>query len=394
MANVALLFIVLSLRVLVAFVPPQPWLGRTVDSSRRSVSTSKAPPVDSSSEEVDITGGDKVGQLGRPHTESSRAKISAANKGKVPWNVGKSHSEETRLLIAEKTREAMLRRKSLKLQELGLTQEDYDLQRLQQKKEKKRSTVKGGLTEEGRRRISESVKERWKDPEYRAKYTVANKGARNHSEATRARISEAITLKWQQPEYREKVKSKPTEEVRARISHTLKNKWQQQDFRDRMLAQQFPRTEEWKNKLSESIKNKWQDPEYRASVTSGIRSSNKTLVRRPFDPSRPPRPRRPSSSSTRLPRAPRMTAEERRARRKQERQERQEKERVRKAAFKLAKEDQKKSGGASRLKELLGRELWFEEKVSPSLLLSPVSLPSFLPSTTLTTLPPKPLMRR
>jgi len=379
-----LLCLVLSLRVLMAFVPHRPWLGRTVDSSRRSVSTSKAPPVDSS-DEIDITGGDKVGQLGRPHTESSRAKISAANKGKVPWNVGKSHSEETRLLIAEKTREAMLRRKNLKLQELGMTQEDYELQRLQQKKEKKRSMVKGGLTEEGRKRISESVKERWKDPEYRAKYSVANKGARNHSDATRARISEAITLKWKQPEYRDKVKSKPSEEVRARISHTLKNKWQQQDFRDRMLAQQFPRTDEWKSKLSESIKNKWQDPEYRASVTSGIRASNKTMVRRPFDPSRPPRPRRPSSSSTRLPRAPRMTAEERRARRKQERQEWQEKERARKAAFKLAKEDQKKSGGASRLKELLGRELWFEEKVRSSLLSPPL-----MHTTTLSPLYPNP----
>jgi len=47
----------------------------------------------------------------RAHTEASRQKISQANKGKVPWNVGQSHSEATKRKIAEKTREAMARRK-------------------------------------------------------------------------------------------------------------------------------------------------------------------------------------------------------------------------------------------------------------------------------------------
>lgn len=48
---------------------------------------------------------------GRPHTDSSRAKISASNKGKQPWNKGGSHSEETRRKIAEGTRRAALKRK-------------------------------------------------------------------------------------------------------------------------------------------------------------------------------------------------------------------------------------------------------------------------------------------
>ena len=47
---------------------------------------------------------------GRPHTVSSRAAISAANKGKTPWNVGKQHSEETRRRIDEGTRKAMARK--------------------------------------------------------------------------------------------------------------------------------------------------------------------------------------------------------------------------------------------------------------------------------------------
>ena len=48
---------------------------------------------------------------GHPHTVESRLKISMANKGKTPWNVGKKHSEETKRKIAEKTKAAYLRRK-------------------------------------------------------------------------------------------------------------------------------------------------------------------------------------------------------------------------------------------------------------------------------------------
>ena len=50
---------------------------------------------------------------GHPHTAESRAKISAANKGKVPWNQGKKHSEETRRRIAEGTRRAIERKAEL-----------------------------------------------------------------------------------------------------------------------------------------------------------------------------------------------------------------------------------------------------------------------------------------
>lgn len=46
---------------------------------------------------------------GRKHTASARAKISAANRGRVPWNKGRQHSEETRARIAAATRAAMNR---------------------------------------------------------------------------------------------------------------------------------------------------------------------------------------------------------------------------------------------------------------------------------------------
>lgn len=55
---------------------------------------------------------------GRPHTASSKAKISMANKGKVPWNKGGSHSEETRRKIAEGARRNALKRKEATAQSL------------------------------------------------------------------------------------------------------------------------------------------------------------------------------------------------------------------------------------------------------------------------------------
>jgi hypothetical protein len=106
-------------------------------------------------------------RIGHAHTEESRAKISAANKGKLPWNAGKKHDEVTKLKIAEKTREAMAKKKLERAQALGLTLEEYDMRKKQVKKEKQKENNKGGLTEEGRRKISESVKKRWESPNYK-----------------------------------------------------------------------------------------------------------------------------------------------------------------------------------------------------------------------------------
>ena len=120
---------------------------------------------------------------GRKHTEESKAKIAKANKGKKPWNVGKKHSEETRARIAERTRIAMAERKQAKLDALGMTIEEYNLSREKKLKEKRKAKAKGGLTPEGRKKISESVKKRWEDPSFRERYSLANKGNRNSTTA-------------------------------------------------------------------------------------------------------------------------------------------------------------------------------------------------------------------
>jgi NUMOD3 motif len=81
--------------------------------SVESVPKSKSKKVKVTTDTVDL------GPVGHPHSEESKARISAANKGKVPWNVGKKHSEETKARIAEKTKEAMLKRRIATALELG-----------------------------------------------------------------------------------------------------------------------------------------------------------------------------------------------------------------------------------------------------------------------------------
>ena len=72
------------------------------------------------------------------------------------------------------------------------------------------------------------MKKRWQDPAYRERYTLANRGNRNHSDETKAKISAAIKAKWEDKEYRAKVNilHRPSQDVRNRISQTLKKKWQ------------------------------------------------------------------------------------------------------------------------------------------------------------------------
>jgi hypothetical protein len=148
-----------------------------------------------SSEDIATISSTETKKSGYVHTEESKAKISAAKKGKMPWNVGMSHNEETRRLIAERTKEAMQRKKLERAAALGLTLEQYDQRKKTVKREKQQAQNKGGLTEDGRKRISESMKRRWEDEEYRAKTKL--QACRNHSNETKARISEAIKLKWQ-----------------------------------------------------------------------------------------------------------------------------------------------------------------------------------------------------
>ena len=63
---------------------------------------------------------------GHAHSNESKAKISAANKGKVPWNLGRQHSEETKRRIAEKTKESYLKKNLAEADKLGLSLEEME----------------------------------------------------------------------------------------------------------------------------------------------------------------------------------------------------------------------------------------------------------------------------
>jgi hypothetical protein len=73
---------------------------------------------------------------GYTHTSSSKAKISAANKGKVPWNKGTPRSDEVRTRIAEGVRKRNRERFLVMLAEENITEEEY-LERKKADKKKK-----------------------------------------------------------------------------------------------------------------------------------------------------------------------------------------------------------------------------------------------------------------
>ena len=232
---------------------------------------------------------------GYAHTDESKAKISAGNKGKTPWNQGKKHSEETRQRIAEKTKQAALQKKLTMATELGMTLEEFDQHKKDQaliKQQLKKgllitapngtiipspnaTSLKGGLTEDGRKRISESIKARWQVDAYRQKYTL-QKG-RQVSQETRQRISEALKMKWQDDDYRLKCTALSiSTEQREKISNTLKNKWNDPEFKSKMTANlSYHRSPEWRANVSQKIKDLWNDPVYRSKVIQGYKNTSR-----------------------------------------------------------------------------------------------------------------------
>lgn len=267
------------------------------------------------------------------------------------------HSEETKRKIAENTRAANTRKKLQQAMALGMSLEQYEAFVLQEKEQKRQSKLKGGLSSEGRQRISESMKARWSSPGYKENYSNSTKGSRNHSEETRSRISEAIKLKWQDEAYRSKERVGPSAEVRARISAKLKSKWEDPEFRLMMMNHSFVRTNEWKLMISDKIREKWLDPTYRTAVEQSVRayfnSKGSSSSGR-----RHSRPRR-SSSSSRV----RLSPEEVFRKRADALLLKEETARIRRETLQMAKMAARRKDKGTNLKEILGGELWFEEKV-------------------------------
>jgi hypothetical protein len=141
---------------------------------------------------------------GYTHTSASKAKISAANKGKTPWNKGKTRSEEVKQRIAEGVRRKNRERFLLKLQEMGITEEEYEAKKKEERRIKDaerraRRTENGGYkpTEETKAKISKVLKEKFAKGEIKKReYSGPFRKGFTHSEETRAKISESLKKKW------------------------------------------------------------------------------------------------------------------------------------------------------------------------------------------------------
>ncbi|CAB1117401.1 unnamed protein product [Ectocarpus sp. CCAP 1310/34] len=235
---------------------------------------------------------------GRPHTVASKAKISAANKGKKPWNVGVGHSEETRRKIAEGARNAARKRRQKTAESMGMTLEEYE----EMKRRKPAGKRDPAVTEETRKKISARLKAKWQDPSYRErrKQCMPNRKGVPHTEETKARISAAVKNKWNDPVYREKITNmERSEETRAKIGQIIREQWANPVTREERLKNMAPRTEEHNQKIAASVRSKWLDPEYKKRTSEAMRKAAHDRIIASGGVPKPPRVRRP-----RVPRAP------------------------------------------------------------------------------------------
>lgn len=244
---------------------------------------------------------------GFTHTTASKAKISAANKGKIPWNKGKSRSEETRARIAAGVRAKNRERFLKKLEDLGMTEEEYEQQKKEGRRQKEaerraRRTEKGGYrpTEATKKKISKILKTKWANgemPKRRIDKSKVRRGFK-HSKETREKISAALRKRWAEDEsYRNNMVVKSTKvnghlETRKRISETLKAKWKDPEFRSKMLSKMqsrngmtVKRDAEYRKKISDAMKKKWRDQSYREKTMSSIKKRAEEMAKL-----RPPKP--------------------------------------------------------------------------------------------------------
>ena len=232
---------------------------------------------------------------GFSHTTTSRAKISAANKGKVPWNKGKPRSEEVKARIAAGVRAKNRERFLEKVAGMGLTEEEYEAQkrekrRIRDEDRRARRTVNGGYrpTEETKKKISQILKEKHAKGEVKPRSKIDPSKVRKgftHSEETRKKISESLRKRWRDDEgFRTSMKKSYSsrEDVRKRISLSLKKKWQDPEFRNTMMEKMSERksgkdamnyNKSHRKKISDAMKLKWQDASYREKTTSSIQKA-------------------------------------------------------------------------------------------------------------------------
>ena len=238
---------------------------------------------------------------GRLHTPESRAKISAANKGRTPWNAGRKHSEETRQRIAEATRKAMQRRmEERKLERERLRLDEPQVYQALVAKEAAAEAAAAALKEaERKQKSAERRRERLEKRLVRQQRAEAsgNGTAKVRSSRvtigssrvnftftaeSRAKISESVRKRWQDPNYRARRSNiSVSQETRAKLSEAMKAKWLNGSYRERNSTSNAHSAER-RSKIAAAIRAKWAEPGYRERATIVIRLArlNATASRR------------------------------------------------------------------------------------------------------------------
>lgn len=258
---------------------------------------------------------------GYSHTVESKAKISAANKGKTPWNKGKTRSEETKRRIAEGVRKRNRLTFLKKVEDLGLTEEEYYEQQRVEKEKKDadklaRKTAKGGyrLTDATKKKISKVLKEKFAKGELKPPMSNPNRVSRKgfkHTPETKEKISAALRERWaNDAEYRSNMLNKTStnnssESVRKRIAETLRQKWKEPVFRAEMMEKMKNRKKspvrnaEHRARISESMKKRWQDKGYRQRAVVAMAKYQEEAAK-----TRPPKPIKPKKVRVKKAREP------------------------------------------------------------------------------------------
>ncbi|KAJ0982291.1 hypothetical protein J5N97_010546 [Dioscorea zingiberensis] len=177
-----------------------------------------------------------------------RMRISKANKGNVPWNKGRKHSEETLRKIRERTKIAMQDPKvKMKLANLGHAQS-----------KETRSKIGAGVREGWQRRrqkqmVQDSFFFEWQN-------LIA--------EASRKGCYGEEELQWDSYEL---------------LDEKLKQEWLESiEMRKTMLrpkgSKRAPKSAEQRRKISEAIAAKWADPAYRERVCAALSNYHGTTV--------------------------------------------------------------------------------------------------------------------
>lgn len=185
------------------------------------------------------------------HSEETKKKISRNRKGK---NLGNTHTKGKPLSEEHK-------RKLSKVLS-GKNAPNYGLKMPEETKRKISEAKKGRpLSEEHKKKLSKINKGRTASPETRKKLRRANLG-KKHSKETRRKLSKIVSEAM-------------TPDRRAEISEMMRQKWQDPEYRrmqqEAREGTYQPReghewTEKEKAAQKERMKAKWQDPEYRAKM--------------------------------------------------------------------------------------------------------------------------------